>query len=823
MAQAPPGPLAGRRVLDLADEKGAYCGKLLADLGAEVIKIEPPGGCRTRGFPPFLDDEPGPDCGFFFLYMNTSKRGLVLSLETEAGRETFLRLAARADLVIETFAPGWLAGVGLGYPRLRAINPWLVLTSITGFGQNGPQRHWRGSDLVAGALGGALYVTGEPEDPPVALAGMQSCIMASAFAAAGSLVALFHASTTGAGQHVDISMQETTAAAAHVCGVGKWLEDGLIPKRFGSALFASVPSGAYRCADGLVYLMVNRPGHWKALAEWIHQSSGIAEVLDPMFEGPSSNRQPYRELLDLYIGELTSRLTVEEVYREGQRRHIAFTPVNSLTAVAASRQLAARNFFMEVPLPGHELRVPGAPYGLSATPWRIHRPPPRLGQHEREVLGELEPGAAGLERAPVAPRTEPATQQVAEGSPGALNGLRVLEFSAGMAGPWIGRMMAWAGAEVIKVESEAHPDVTRLYVAPNAPEAGPQPDLSPWFTDWNAGKRFVGLDLTRPAAVELCKRIVARCDVVVENYSAGVLDKLGLGYASLARFRPDLVMLSSNGLGDSGPDRAHVTWGPNIEAISGLSSVSGFSGRPCTITQYAYPDPLSAVHGLVAVMAALAHRRRTGQGQSINLSQLEATICGFGPVMMEHLASGREPAKLGNGALHACPQGCYRCQGEDRWCAITVEDDAAWQALCRVMGRGDLAADASFSSLAGRSGHVEQIDAAIAAWCASQDAYRVMDLLQEAGVAAGVVQTAEDLLLRDRQLRARRFFETIPHLRKGTVTTTGIPLGLTGTPGRTTGSGQKVGHDNRYVFGEIIGLSTEQIDAYLASGVIEQA
>jgi crotonobetainyl-CoA:carnitine CoA-transferase CaiB-like acyl-CoA transferase len=581
----------------------------------------------------------------------------------------------------------------------------------------------------------------------------------------------------------------------------------------------------------------------------------VAEVLDPMFEGPSANRQPHRELLDLYINDLTSRQTVEQVYREGQRRHIAFTPVNGLAAVASSRQLSARAFFVEAPLGDRWLRMPGAPYRLTVTPWRIRRPPPRLAQRDgaRGPVSAAASAVAGAQAALRSARPDPplastaaragavedpragATYMPRAGAThipragathmpraGALHGVRVLEFTAGMAGPWIGRMMAWAGAEVIKVESRNHPDVTRLYVPPNDPKVGPQPDLSPWFTDWNAGKRFVGLDLTRPAAVELCKRIVAHCDVVVENYSAGVLEKLGLGYAELSRVRPQLVMISSNGMGESGPDRAHVTWGPNIEAISGLSSASGFPGRVCTTTQFAYPDPLSAAHGLVAVMAALDHVRRTGQGQAISLSQMEATVCAIGPLMTAYLATGREPAKLGNAALHASPQGCYRCAGEDRWLAITVDGDAAWLALCQVIGRQDLAETPALGKLAGRLKHAEQIDAAIASWCARQEPFGAMRTLQEAGVAAGVVQTAEDLLVRDRQLRARKFFETVPHLRKGSVTASGIPLGLTGTPGHTTGSGQRIGHDNRYVFGEMLGLGAEQIEAYVREGTIEQ-
>ena len=382
------GALSGRRVLELADERGVYCGKLLADMGADVIKIERPGGDATREIPPFWGGQPDPDRGLFFLYTNTSKRGVTLDLSREEGQGLFRRLAETADMVLETFRPGFLEGLGLGYGDLRESNPRLVFTSITDFGQTGPYRSFKSSDIVASALGGSMYVTGEEEDPPVKLAGSQAHMMASTYAAVSSMIALYHGAISGEGQHVDISVEEATVSVSHICGVGKWLDDGIIPRRRGTGLFASVPSGAYPCSDGMVYLMINRPLHWQALARWINEVTGNQEVLDPMFEGPSSTRQPYRELLDLFISELTSRFTVDEIYHEGQRRHIAFTPVNTAAAVADDVHLVARNYFTLIEHPGvGALAYPGAAYRHSATPWRIADPAPAVGQHNRELYG----------------------------------------------------------------------------------------------------------------------------------------------------------------------------------------------------------------------------------------------------------------------------------------------------------------------------------------------------------------------------------------------------------------------------------------------------
>ena len=403
----------------------------------------------------------------------------------------------------------------------------------------------------------------------------------------------------------------------------------------------------------------------------------------------------------------------------------------------------------------------------------------------------------------------------------ALTGVRVIEFSAGMAGPWIGRFMAACGAEVIRVESKKRPDVVRLYVPPWAPEMGTQPEMSPWFTDWNAGKRFVALDLTRPEAVELCKRLVALCDVVVENYSTGVMDKLGLGYAELRRVKPDIIMFGTSGYGDSGPYRRYVSWGPNIEALAGLSKLSGFPERECTMTQYAYPDTVSALHGMFAVMCALDYRLRTGKGQYINLSQFEATVGVVGHVLMEYLANDREPRKLGNRSLHAAPHGCYRCKGEDRWCVIAVSNDAEWESFCKVMDQPDWISAPRFATLAARLENVRELDGLISEWTAERTPYEVMRAFQEAGVAAGVVQNAEDHMHHDRQLAARRFLEEVDHLKKGKVVATGIPLGLTGTPARSGRAGAAVGQDNDFVFGELLGMTRAEIQEYIEVGAIE--
>ncbi len=405
----------------------------------------------------------------------------------------------------------------------------------------------------------------------------------------------------------------------------------------------------------------------------------------------------------------------------------------------------------------------------------------------------------------------------------ALEGIRVVEFTQGMAGPWIGRMLAWCGAEVIRVESRQVPGVVRLYVSPHEPEAGIQPELSPWFTDWDAGKLFVAMDLKQAGGVELARRLVARADIVIENHRSGAMAKLGLGWDVLEPLHPGLIGLSSSGFGDGGPHPHYVTWGPNIEAMSGLARLSGFGHRDCAMTQYAYPDALSALHGLFAILCALDHRDRTGLGQRISIAQFETTVAMIGPQMMEQLLHHRPPQRLGNRSLHMAPHGCYPCHGEDRWCVLAVRSDAEWYALGQIPELAPLVADPRFASLPGRLAAQDEIDATISGWTAGNEACSLVEQLQSLGLAAGVVQDTEDQYQRDAHLSARGYFESIPHLRRGEVTATGIPLGLTGTPGHTTRAGASMGEDNEHVFRDLLGLSADEYAAHVAAGAVEES
>jgi benzylsuccinate CoA-transferase BbsE subunit len=387
--------LAGIRVLDLSSRYGHYAGKLFADLGADVLLIEPTAGCAMRREGPFLDQRPHAEGSLSFAYFNSGKRSVGLDLATPEGRQIFLKLAAGVDLILETGRPGELAALGLGYEELRAVRQGIVVTSITPFGQAGPYAQYECEDIVALALGGLLYLGGYPDGAPMAAAGQQAWRAGEQFAAIASMMAIYRAEDSGQGCAVDVSIQECVVLALENA-VQFFDLEGSIRKRYGGTQ-KQAGTGVFPCADGMVYLMaggVASNRFWYSTVQWlIDEGVSQAEALkddkwlDTRFLETDEARQIF---LNLVIPFLASR-TKAYLYTEGQRRRIPICPVSTTADLVENRQLAHRQYFVDVPHPhsGRSLRAPGAPYGLSKTPWRIQRPAPRLGEHTFEVLSEL--------------------------------------------------------------------------------------------------------------------------------------------------------------------------------------------------------------------------------------------------------------------------------------------------------------------------------------------------------------------------------------------------------------------------------------------------
>ncbi|MBM4255504.1 MAG: CoA transferase [Deltaproteobacteria bacterium] len=387
MVEKIPRALADLRVLDLTDLKGALCAKLFGDMGADVIKIEPPGGDAMRSIGPFLDNLPHRDRSLLYWFYNTSKRGVTLDLQDPTGQDLFRQLVAKVDVVIESFAPGTLAKWGLGYETLKQQNPQLVLTSISPFGQTGPYRDYKSSDTVAEALGGMIYTNGFSDDPPLRALGLQAYHSASFFAAIGTMSALWARDTVGEGQWVDVSIQE--AAAAAVEHVAPFYHQGLGVQTRQGSLHWSRYFRVAQCKDG--YIMHCSLGDWTSLVEWVKSDDQARDLGEPQWEDQFYRKEHAEHLFDV-LDDWAKNYSVAELMEGAQLRRIPYAMVRPPEALVDDPQLNARGFFSEVNHPelGRTIRYPGGPFFFTVSPWRIARRPPLLGEHNTEVYrGEL--------------------------------------------------------------------------------------------------------------------------------------------------------------------------------------------------------------------------------------------------------------------------------------------------------------------------------------------------------------------------------------------------------------------------------------------------
>jgi crotonobetainyl-CoA:carnitine CoA-transferase CaiB-like acyl-CoA transferase len=382
-----PAALSDLRILDLTDLKGALCAKLFGDMGADVIKIEPPGGDAMRSIGPFLGNIPHRDRSLLYWFYNTSKRGVTLDLRRPEGQEIFKRLAAKADVVVESFAPGTLEGWGLGYDQLKRLNPKLVLTSITPFGQTGPYRDYASSDTIAEALGGMIYTNGFSDDAPLRALGLQAYHSASFFAAIGTMSELWARDTIGEGQWVDVSIQEATAAAVE--HVAPFYHQGLgIQTRQGSLHWSRYFRVA-KCKDG--YIMHCSLGDWTSLVEWVKSDDKAQDLSEPQWEDQVYRKDNAVHMFDV-LDEWAKDYSVAELMEGAQLRRIPYATVRPPEALVEDPQLNARGFFSEVAHPelGRTMPYPGGPFFFTVTPWRIARRPPLLGEHNTEIYhGQL--------------------------------------------------------------------------------------------------------------------------------------------------------------------------------------------------------------------------------------------------------------------------------------------------------------------------------------------------------------------------------------------------------------------------------------------------
>lgn len=788
------GPLSDLRVLELGERVAApYCAKLLADLGADVIKVERPSGDPARRRGPFRDDEPHPDRSALFLYLNGHKRGVTADLETDAGRSAFREWVAWADVLIEDRPPGALEASGLGPDALLAANPGLIIASITPFGQTGPNRGhasyhlnlYHASGHASPFESGALRARRAASKA----GGQLGEYDAGLTAAVGVLGAVLHRERTGRGQHIDVSKQEAMMCLERVT-IGRFANE---PEPFSGR---GGPGGLVRAKDGWFIVNTLEPRQWQGLVEAMGSPDWSREA---WLEDPRQ-RMERRAEIDAHVAEWAADRSRDEIYHAVQAHGTPAGPVRDVSEVLDWGQTRGRGFFRELTHPDvGPLLHPTLAYLSSEMPWQ-GAPAPRLGEHDAEV-------AHGLP-----PREPRAADDPAAAAP--LAGVRVLDFTWAWAGPQASLLLAMLGAEIIKVESHARLDHSRVHTLTAGSLSGGI-DESPVFNDLNLGKRSVTLNLGKPEARDLVRGIAAKSDVVLQNMRPGVLDRLGLGYDDLCKVRPDLIMLSSSAVGATGPEASYTGYAPTFACLSGVVSISGHPDEP-PIALSGSVDLRVGTASAFAVLTALHHRRRTGRGQHIDLSSTEVMSAMIGEAFLGYQLTGRVPERIGNRDASMAPHGCYRCRGEGEWITIAVGTEAEWEALCRVIDDPALARP-EFGSAEARHRAQDALDEIIGRFTAHLPREEAVERLQGAGVAAAIVHDGASLA-RDPHVLARGVYETVEHPRMGPLKTVRPPWRLEGAA--TPCASPLIGEHNAYVLGEILGLSPGELDALVEARIV---
>ena len=835
-------PLVGVRVLELAGGiAGPYGGKLLADLGADVVKAEPPTGDPARRRGPFRDGRPDPEASGFYLYLNAGKRGITLDLDREAGRAALLDLVGEADVLLEGFLPGELDRLGVGVSVLQGRNPGLTVVSVTPFGQWGPQAGWLGNDMIGFHSSGFAYgfpsrEIESPDLPPLNAPSHGAAFLAGEVAAGAAVHGLLIAQRDGRGSHLDVSQQEAVAAenqSQHNALDRKVGERGGFDGGAGGARREVVTASANStvsflpCKDGWVVISPREEHQW---ARWLEVMGNPAWADDPRFANRALRAEHWLELHPL-ICAWSRQQAKRDVFEAAQSRRVACYPLGTATDMLELPQFAHREFFVEQEHPTlGKLVFPGVPYSMPD----VARPrpdlAPRLGEHNREIYGgRLGYDAARIAEvsgaAPGSPHPPPPSpvrggggeaitpalsqrerEQAGSGVSSAkpLDGVRIVDFSWVMAGPICTKYLAALGAEIIKVESRTRPDLSHRDVS---------------WQELNPSKRSITLNLKEERARALVRDLIGISDVVIENFSTGVMERLGLGYPALKEINPRIVMASASGFGRTGPQRDLVAYGTLLQCFTGWAALSAYPGRAPSSSGGTWTDPLTACMEAFLLLSAIWRQRRTGAGCFYDLSMSETMIAALPEPILAWGLGGTVLEPRGNRDPLVAPQGCYPAAGDDRWLALSVLDDAAWPGLCALIERPDLAADPELATAAGRRARHDELDTAITAWTHNQDSGEAAQALQAIGVAATPTLSALDVVA-DAHLAARSFASEIERLEGGTRYTLGAPWVIDGVRPNRFRRPPTVGEDNEYVFKTLLGLSEAAYEELVRAQVI---
>ena len=814
--------LSPYRVLDLTNERGILCGQMLADLGADVIAIEPPGGNSARKLGPFADDKRDPERSLYWWAYARNKRSVTLDITTDAGRDQLLQLAKGAHFLIESELPGRMAELGLGYEALAKVNPALVYVSISAFGQTGPKAGYAESDLIVEAAGGNLVLQGDDDRPPVRVSVPQAYLHAGAEAAGAALIAHHERVRSGRGQHVDVSAQQAMNLATFSSALAAPLGDQLSTRLAGGAKLGSLEARlVFPATDGHVAILLffgpSIGPFTTRLLEWTCEEGFCDEATRdrdwigfavPLLTEEPAAVQEYNQLMST-IEAFTKTKTKAELLEASLQRRLLIAPIINIEEVVESEQFASRDYWTELDsqVLRKRVRYPGPFAKFSASPIAYRQRPPTIGEHNDEVLGDKDD---------LTPPPEAESGPSAEQLP--LTDVKVLDLMWAVAGPGATRVLADYGATVVRVESTSKTDVTRGMVPFHAGQPGPE--NSGLYLSLNAGKHGLTLNLAKDKGREILLDLVRWADVVTESFSPKAMRAWGADYETLRKIKPDLIMLSSCLMGQSGPLSMFAGFGNLAAAISGYYNITGWPDRLPAGPYLAYTDTVAPRFTVAAILAALDHRDRTGQGQYIDQSQAESALHFIAPALLDYTVNGRVQSRNGNRDPHMAPHGVYPATGDDRWVAIVVRSDEEWRTFCQIIEQPDLAGDERFASLQARLAHQDELDDIVAEWTKSQGEKEIEGVLQARGIPAHVVQNSPELSV-DPQLAHRGHFVEVPHEVHGTTTVEGSRFTLSRTPAKIERPGPTFGQHNQHILETILGYDSDRIAELTAAGVLE--
>jgi crotonobetainyl-CoA:carnitine CoA-transferase CaiB-like acyl-CoA transferase len=854
IGDAGPGMLAGLRVIEIADERAEYTGLLLAGLGAEVVKIEPPEGSATRRIGPFLNDDPGPERSLFFWNYNRGKKSVVLDIQSHP--ETLLALLEGADILLDSSAGALNTAIDLDRAELNERFPELITARMTPFGDDGPWAAFKGSDLIHLALGGVMMNCGydpnpklEYDTPPIAPQVWHAYHIAGEQLATGIIAALIARHRNGHGQDVSVAVHEAVSKNPEL-DIMHWV-------------MRRVPLWRLTCRHALETpnhspsIMHTKDGRWyishgmgardlKALVPLLSKYGMQADLQPPppdadlkarAVPGSTASDETKAHMIDV-VQRFARAWTYNDMpWLEAQEAGLLWAPIRKPHENALDPHWLQRKSFADVYHPEHDrsFRYPTSKWLTTKTSWQVGRRAPLLGEDTETIFAEPQRRTA----VPAQPKGDAnPTISALHGKPFPLQGIKILDFAWFLASAGGTRFLAAMGAESFKVEWKDNPDTRLAAMAPiggrtarNA-ATGPlpgvkDPDMGGQFNNKNAGKRGISLNIRHPKGLAIAKDLVRICDIVAEGFSPGVLQRLGLGYDVMKKIRPDIIYIQQAGMGVHSTYGRMRTVGPVAAAFGGQADMSGLPEPAMPVGWgYSYLDWMGAYGYALALLGALYHRDRTGEGQWIDASQCESGLFLTGTSILDWSANGHEWQRYGNRSPYkpAAPHGAYRCRGHDRWIAIACFTDTEWHALAGVAGHPEWLDDKRYATLADRLGHQDALDQTINAWTTTLSAEDVMIALQNAGVPAGVCQNAEDRCDHDPQLRHLKWLTEVTGTKIGTWPVYELPMKLSRSPAYIGGPINRgapcYGEDNTWLLTNLLSMTESDVQRLAEEGVI---